>query len=144
MMNVAATRAKKEFYIIGDKKLYLGLGCDVARDTYDIISQYNRQHPDLVDDEDVVIQADASHTIVPEADSKRVIGKIKYVGMGKGTFYAYVSGDDGREYTITESIYSETEHAVEVIKKENIISFVPEEGKTKPIATDVKQEREST
>lgn len=51
MMNVAATRAKKEFYIIGDKKLYLGLGCDVATDTDRIIRQYKKQFPELVEDE---------------------------------------------------------------------------------------------
>lgn len=46
MMNVAATRAKEEFYIIGDKSLYLNLGCDVATDTYQIINQYKKQHPE--------------------------------------------------------------------------------------------------
>lgn len=51
IMNVAATRAKEEFYIIGDKKLYLGLGCDVVTDTDRIIRQYKNQHPDLVDDQ---------------------------------------------------------------------------------------------
>lgn len=40
MMNVAATRAKEVFYIIGDKSLYLNLSCDVATDTYRIIEQY--------------------------------------------------------------------------------------------------------
>ena len=43
MMNVAATRAKEEFYVIGDKGLYLNLNCDVAKDTYHIINQYNEQ-----------------------------------------------------------------------------------------------------
>lgn len=40
MMNVAATRAKEEFYVIGDKSLYLK--CDVAKDTYKIIEQYKK------------------------------------------------------------------------------------------------------
>lgn len=40
MMNVAATRAKEEFYIIGDKSLYINLSCDVATDTYRIIEQH--------------------------------------------------------------------------------------------------------
>lgn len=47
-MNVAATRAKEEFYIIGDRKLYLGLGCDVVTDTDRILRQYKEQHPGLV------------------------------------------------------------------------------------------------
>lgn len=41
IMNVAATRAKKEFYIIGDKKLYSSLGSEVASKTMSIISAYN-------------------------------------------------------------------------------------------------------
>ena len=45
MMNVAATRAKEEFYVIGDKSLYLNLGCDVASDTYKIIDWYKNNMP---------------------------------------------------------------------------------------------------
>ncbi|MEK5107983.1 AAA domain-containing protein [Cytobacillus sp. FSL K6-0129] len=41
MMNVAATRAKEEFYIIGDKKLYASLGSEVANKTISIIDDYN-------------------------------------------------------------------------------------------------------
>lgn len=50
MMNVAATRAKEEFYIIGDKELYLSLGCDVARDTYQEIQKHKQQHPELANE----------------------------------------------------------------------------------------------
>lgn len=46
IMNVAATRAKEEFFIIGDKDLYLDLAGDVIRSTYEIIAQYNKEHPD--------------------------------------------------------------------------------------------------
>lgn len=49
MMNVAATRAKEEFYVIGDKSLYLNLGCDVATDTHGIINQYKNQHLEVTD-----------------------------------------------------------------------------------------------
>ncbi|MED3712418.1 AAA domain-containing protein [Peribacillus frigoritolerans] len=42
MMNVAATRAKEEFYVIGDKKLYASLGSEVANKTISIINDYNR------------------------------------------------------------------------------------------------------
>lgn len=42
IMNVAVTRAKEEFYIIGDRKMYLQLGCDVATDTEKIIRNYNK------------------------------------------------------------------------------------------------------
>ncbi len=37
IMNVAATRAKKEFYIIGDKKLYRSIGTNVVNITMNII-----------------------------------------------------------------------------------------------------------
>ncbi|MCC9089958.1 MULTISPECIES: AAA domain-containing protein [Bacillus] len=43
IMNVAATRAKEEFYIIGDKKLYASLGSDVANKTISIIKDYNNK-----------------------------------------------------------------------------------------------------
>lgn len=42
MMNVAATRAKEEFYIIGDKRLYASLGSKVANTTISIIDTYNK------------------------------------------------------------------------------------------------------
>ncbi|WP_346846756.1 AAA domain-containing protein [uncultured Clostridium sp.] len=41
IMNVSATRAKEEFYIIGDKKLYTSLGSEVANKTISIIDNYN-------------------------------------------------------------------------------------------------------
>ncbi|MFL0504212.1 AAA domain-containing protein [Ureibacillus sp. 179-F W5.1 NHS] len=41
IMNVAATRAKEEFFIIGDKKLYVSLGSAVANKTISIINDYN-------------------------------------------------------------------------------------------------------
>lgn len=45
LMNVAATRAKEEFYVIGDKKLYLNIGSEVAVNTYQIIDRFRQQHP---------------------------------------------------------------------------------------------------
>ena len=41
IMNVSATRAKKEFYIIGDKKLYSNLGSDVIDKTMNEIRKFN-------------------------------------------------------------------------------------------------------
>lgn len=41
IMNVAATRAKEQFYIIGDKKLYLKLKSDVINKTYEIIERFH-------------------------------------------------------------------------------------------------------
>lgn len=165
MMNVAATRAKEEFYIIGDKKLYLGLGCDVATDTDRIIKQYRKQFPDLVD-EDVNLPESEKTMIVPKTlltlidqvpetdwheqdvhvtkeEFRRVTGTVKYVGQGAKCFYAYVSGDDGKEYSITEGIYSDTNAAKEVIQKGNKVSFVPQEGKKRTLATDVRLDIQS-
>ena len=48
MMNVAATRAKKNFYIVGDKDLYLNLGNDIAKKTYEVIMQYQKAHTEKV------------------------------------------------------------------------------------------------
>ncbi|MDM8213570.1 AAA domain-containing protein [Enterococcus hirae] len=43
IMNVAATRAKEEFYVIGDKHLYGTLGSKVADQTISIIDQFNQK-----------------------------------------------------------------------------------------------------
>ena len=50
MMNVAATRAKKEFYIIGDRKLYKSLGSEVITKVNNVIREYGNEHPELVDE----------------------------------------------------------------------------------------------
>lgn len=42
IMNVAATRAKEEFYIIGDKKLYQQLNSDVINETLNIICDFKK------------------------------------------------------------------------------------------------------
>ena len=41
IMNVAATRAKEQFYIIGDKNLYLKLNSEVVNSTCEIIDRFN-------------------------------------------------------------------------------------------------------
>ncbi len=40
-MNVAVTRAKNEFYIIGDKNLFHRIKSDVINETSRIINEYN-------------------------------------------------------------------------------------------------------
>lgn len=45
MMNVAATRAKQEFYIIGDKKLYQSTGSPIVTTTLDVLSEFQVAHP---------------------------------------------------------------------------------------------------
>lgn len=44
IMNVAATRAKEEFYIIGDKKLFKELGSDVINKTLEVIEKSNNEN----------------------------------------------------------------------------------------------------
>lgn len=53
LSNSASTQtfAKKEFYIVGDKKLYLNCGGDVITETYEVISKYKKQYPELIDDD---------------------------------------------------------------------------------------------
>lgn len=187
MMNVAATRAKKEFYVIGDRSLYLSLGSDVASTTYKIMSQYKKDNPELIDDDVTSIMGNTAaeraddevrHTPnsyekrtaqkinaqqttnanvrqTPNANvrqstnvqrplananarSGRVSGRITYVGQGKTAPYAYAAGNDGKSYTITETIYKQTENAASVIVKGRQISFVPAEGQKNPLATDIK------
>lgn len=140
MMNVAATRAKKEFYIVGDKQLYLKCGSDVAKQTYDVISKYKKQHPDLIDDnvnsvmernDNINKKVITSSTINSASDSfktknsiTRIEGVIANVKCGKEAKYAEVTGYDNKKYTIDESIYSQTVNAENIINKGNHISFV--------------------
>lgn len=51
MLNVAATRAKDEFYIVGDSKLYCSVGSDHFNTAYSIIRRYGKEHPELTDNE---------------------------------------------------------------------------------------------
>lgn len=44
IMNVAVTRAKEEFYVIGNKKLYLNLRCETVNQTNKIIQDYQFAH----------------------------------------------------------------------------------------------------
>lgn len=41
IMNVSATRAKEEFYIIGDLKLFMNINSDVINQTYSILKKFN-------------------------------------------------------------------------------------------------------
>lgn len=104
----------------------------------EVSSEAARSQMNQANDTESYVQAAETQALLTESDFKRITGTINYVGKGTKSFYAYVAGDDGKEYSITENIYSETDHAKEVIQKGNIISFVPKEGKKKPYATDVK------
>ena len=41
IMNVAATRAKEEFYIIGDRKLYNSINSEVIHQTNRVLQEFN-------------------------------------------------------------------------------------------------------
>lgn len=128
IMNVAVTRAKEEFYIIGDRNLYLQFNCDVVNKTDQIISFYQDQYH-----EDELTDESGSDMML-----RRMSGTVKYVGKGTTGPYAYVDGVDGNQYTISEIIYNNTEQAKKVIQKGNKISFVPEERTAQRYATKVK------
>ncbi|MBP0965487.1 MAG: DNA helicase [Oscillospiraceae bacterium] len=167
MMNVAATRAKKEFYVIGDKRLYLSLHCDVAMTTYSIIDRYGKDHPELTDNnvdsvmdtyQKPVTAASPANTAAPfkqtpssavqtdrsaaavsavRQPAGRVTGRIYSVRDGKTTKYAYAKGGNGATYIITEKVYAETADAEGLIAVGNTISFIPYEYGTKLYAKDI-------
>ena len=140
MMNVAATRAKKEFYVIGDTRMYLGLGSDVANKTYKIIEKFKSEHPETVENTEPESEENTEENAAqPEQQVNRITGKVTRVGQGRTAKYAYVEGDDGTKYTIPESIYSITENADNVIVEGEKVSFVPDLGKHVPYATDIKK-----
>lgn len=176
MMNVAATRAKEEFYVVGDRKLYMGLDCDASNETYSVIREYKAEHPELVDDtvditggEDNTDVHDNMNHIVNKKEGKQqidennkatenivgnkiaedkaivsdrhIIGMVGYVGKGSRASYAYVKGEDGKEYSVNEAIFIETKDADEIIQKGRSVSFVPAPatGKGKPLATKIEK-----
>lgn len=152
MMNVAATRAKKEFYVIGDKRLYLSLHCDVAMTTYSIIDRYGKEHPELTDnDVDLVMGTSRKPVIAaqpkptPQTEKTlapsdgRITGKIYSVGNGKATKYAYAKGGNGATYIITEKVYAETADAEGLIAVGNTISFTAYEYGKKLYAKDIRR-----
>ena len=74
MMNVAATRAKEEFYIIGDKNLYQNrISSEIIRKTSRIIADYKKEHPELVEEECFPMQnalSPQAEKICPECGHK--------------------------------------------------------------------------
>lgn len=86
MMNVAATRAKKEFYLIGDWTLYKNLDSNVIRITNKVINKFKSEHPNQPDE-----VLDRQFAIVVKS------------GKGKSSFYSYLKGEDGKTYVINET-----------------------------------------
>lgn len=108
---------KKEFYIVGDKKLYLNCGGDVITEIYEVISKYKKQYPELIDD-------DVNSVMEYNNDITRIEGVIADVKRGKRAKYAEVTGYDNKTYTIDENIFFQTINAENIISKGNHISFV--------------------
>ncbi len=171
MINVAATRAKEEFYIIGDKKLYKSVRSRSMSSTIAIMDKYAKEHPKLIDDDVKSFLAPAvsaprpapkfnaalkaaiesanklaqesaptsgSQRTVPESDG-HVTGTVTFFKSTETSAYAYIQGDDGNKYTITESIYSKTENAADTIYKNARISFTPSLFNGKRYAHDVRR-----
>lgn len=129
MMNVAATRAKEEFYVIGDRELYSSLGSETINITGKVIREYSKKYPELCPEMNRKIPEKNDRVEDSAAVSKvksvvRTVGTVSFVGRGKTSFYAYVNGNDGKKYTITEKVYSATQNAESIIKNKCKISFV--------------------
>ncbi|MFL8952847.1 AAA domain-containing protein [Helcococcus kunzii] len=135
MMNVAVTRAKSEFYIIGDKDLYLSLRSNVVDTTTKIIEKYESENPDLVDN-DVERFFNKDIQISKADNSKLLEGMVNYVGVGKEGKYAYIKGDDGKEYTINEKMYKEMKLNLKIGET---ICFIPNEINDKLYAIYVRK-----
>ncbi|SDA26684.1 Part of AAA domain-containing protein [Ruminococcus sp. YE71] len=128
MMNVAATRAKKEFYIVGDMSLYKSLGSDVADETAAVMRKYAKDHPDLYDSK-VSFAAEPSEPVPAEkekpAEKPRLSGRVVSVRDGRQSKYAQIKGSDGQDYTVNETVYDATPNASEVIKVGAEVTFRP-------------------
>ncbi len=145
MMNVAATRAKQAFYIIGDKSLYLKCGSEVAEVTARIIRGYCEKHPPALQIEQIPEEPSeqpetAEHETAPQQPAPvRLTGTVKYVGNGSRARYAYIKGSDGSEYTVTEDEYAKTPDAAKIIRKGNKVSFEPDaQPERKPLAAEIR------
>lgn len=123
MMNVAATRAKKEFYIIGDRKLYEGLNNKVIKGVISVIDDYKKEHPENVLGQKL--------SRIDNVEEKRLKGKITRVGRGRKAIYAYIDGDDGVQYALSENEYPNVENASDIIQQEKRISFVIDDQQKK-------------
>lgn len=121
MMNAAVTRAKKEFYIVGDKELYRSLNSKVANATIKIIDDYRNEHPDLVDEN---IMTEEITQISPPV----ITGAITTVRRGKTNYYAYIKGSDERTYTVNETMYGMIANADKLIVKGGKVKFTPKQN----------------
>ncbi|MCR5502775.1 MAG: DNA helicase [Lachnospiraceae bacterium] len=167
MMNVAATRAKEEFYVVADLDLYRNLRSDVAETTIRVINIFKKHHPDRADDDvESVMPAKPASAEKPEAPDKTVAGEVvkdeavskpSEAAPGKsdgekdrktgtvttvkpgngGSSYGYIKGSDGKDYLITEKTYSMTKNADSVIVKGSRVSFTVYEGKEKLYANSI-------
>lgn len=148
MMNVAATRAKEEFYVIGDKNLYLKCGPDIAGKTYHIIDGFNKKHPEFAINTDEEIERFRKECPTKKQDDKkkreiklvlktknnklseRIVGTVTHVGKGKNSYYAYIRGTNGIDYRINENEFSQLKNN-ELLIKGNQVSFIPVKTKWK-------------
>ena len=86
-------------------------------ETYEDISKYKKQYPELIDD-------DVNSVMEYNNDITRIEGVIADVKRGKRAKCAEVTGYDNKTYTIDENIFSQTINAENIISKGNHISFV--------------------
>ncbi|MCD7742346.1 MAG: AAA domain-containing protein [Ruminococcus sp.] len=98
IMNVAATRAKKEFYIIGDRSLYKKVGGRVIDKTDKAIRDYTEKHPELVPSDckgEIIIEETEKKIVTDEVKSAKLTAdgdtRLKAVERGESLSDDYMS-----------------------------------------------------
>ena len=155
ILNVAVTRAKEEFYIIGDLNLYKEVGGEVIRKTFGIIEDYKKDNPSLPEPSEDINEEemsesgnmqnlqDTNNTHIGGIEKVEVQKPMPYTGIsskkytGTSSYYAYVDGSDGHQYRVDEQHFPKIKDAENIFVTGNKIEFEIEE-KTKKI-TDARK-----
>ena len=150
ILNVAATRAKEEFYIIGDLNLYKEVGGEVIRKTFGIIQDYKKANPPLLEPSEDINEEemresdnmqnlqDANNTRIGSVEKREVKKLMPYTGIsskkytGTSSYYAYVDGSDGNQYRVDEQHFPKIKDAEDIFVAGNKIEFETE-GKSNRI-----------
>ena len=151
ILNVAATRAKEEFYIIGDLNLYKEVGGEVIRKTFGIIQDHKKANAPLPEPSEDINEEemresdnmqnlqDANNTRIGSVEKREVKKLMPYTGIsskkytGASSYYAYVDGSDGHQYRIDEQHFPKIKDAENIFVAGNKIEFAVEKGSNRII-----------
>lgn len=148
ILNVAITRAKEEFYIIGDLNLYKEVGGEVIRKTFGIIEDYKKPNSPLPEPSEDINEEEMSESdnMQDLQDTNTYIGSVKKVEVqkpmphtgisskkyaGTSSYYAYVDGSDGHQYRVDELHFPKIKDAENIFVAGNQIEFEVEKGSNK-------------